>query len=85
MSAALIALSAMGTAGCSWLFVKPLPPNYDLGDNVDCTSDATAPVVDTLFALADVAGFVYAVAKSTGQNDDQFGRLITAQVLGFAI
>jgi hypothetical protein len=88
LRASLIALSVatvMGTGGCSWIFVKPLPPNYDIGSPVDCTADATAPVVDTLFALSNAAGFVYWASKSNSQNSDGINVLITADVLGFLL
>ena len=48
------------SGGCSWAFVKPLPPAYESGDVLECTADQTAP-------YASIQAFV-AAAKSTGSH-----------------
>ena len=77
--------AATGTGGCSWLFVKPLPPDYDVGDSIECTAELTPPVVDTLFALSFLAGIVYLAGKRNDQNVDRVDGLIASQVTGFSL
>ena len=72
----------MATGGCSWIFVKPLPPDYRSGDAVDCTVDPTAPIVDTLLVATHIAGIVYLSSKSNDQNKDQVNSLVTSELIG---
>ena len=76
---------AAGTGGCSWIFVKPLPPNYEVGDNIDCTDSSTAPIIDTIFALSNIVGMAILASKSNAQNKDQVDSLIAGQVIGFGM
>jgi hypothetical protein len=41
-------------SGCSWIFVKPLPPHYRPGDRTDCTINQTAPTLDILVGLGNL-------------------------------
>jgi hypothetical protein len=67
--------------GCSWIFVKPLPPDYQSGDAVDCTVDPTAPIIDTLFVASHIVGLVYLSGKSNDQNKDQTDGLVTTDLI----
>jgi hypothetical protein len=82
---AVSVVAAMGAGGCSWLLVKPLPPDFQLGDEVDCTADPTAPVIDTIFAGLHVASSVYLAGKSNDQNKNQVNTLITSDLLGLIV
>jgi hypothetical protein len=79
---ALLIAAATGLGGCSWIFVKPLPPDYESGDAVDCTTDRTAPVIDTLFSISEIAGIAYVSSKSNDQNKNQVNSLVTGQLIG---
>jgi hypothetical protein len=74
---ALAVATAMGLGGCSWIFVQPLPPNYDAGSNIiNCTADQTAPVIDTLLVVSHIVGILYLASNSNGQNQDQVKGLV---------
>ena len=45
---------SVAPSGCSWIFVKPLPPDYRPGDPVDCTTSQVAHGFDALFAMSSV-------------------------------
>lgn len=53
----LAALSLPG--GCSWVLVQSMPDDYENREFVDCTTNTTAPVVDTIFTLINVGSTVY--------------------------
>ena len=55
-------------AGCSWIFVDPLPASYAPGDHAHCTTDRTAPVVDTLFTITNLASTAYVASEDTVAN-----------------
>ncbi len=50
-------------AGCSYVFVQPLSPTHHPGDRPDCTSDPTAPIVDSGVALVYAGSSVYAATR----------------------
>jgi hypothetical protein len=60
-------LAGVALGGCSWIFVKPLPPDYQRGDPVECTTSVAPPVVDTLLAVSDLFAFFY-IAGTTGDK-----------------
>jgi len=47
------------TPACSWALVQSMPGDYENREYVDCTTNTTAPVVDTIFALLNVGSTVY--------------------------
>jgi hypothetical protein len=47
------------TPACSWVLVQSMPEDYENRDYVDCTTNTTAPVVDTILALLNVGSTVY--------------------------
>ncbi|HEX3904152.1 MAG TPA: hypothetical protein VH853_15035 [Polyangia bacterium] len=55
-------------SGCSWLFVQPLPPLYERADRTNCTTDRTAPVVDTILTLTNVGSSVYVAGENNAAN-----------------
>jgi hypothetical protein len=61
---------ALGSGGCSWLFVQPLPPNYQNGDPANCTSNVAAPVIDTIFTVLDTVELIAVGGNSNVQNKD---------------
>jgi hypothetical protein len=63
---------------CSWLFVQPLPDRYERGDVASCTSNAAAPVIDTLFTLTNVGSAVYVAGQDNVANK---GAAVTAGLL----
>ncbi len=48
--------AALVLPGCSWLFITPPPPHAHRGEGVKCTTSPAAPIADTIFAGANVAG-----------------------------
>ena len=77
--------AATGLGGCSFIFVKPLPPDYRSGDALDCTANQTAPLIDTLFSISEIVGIAYVASKSNDQNKDRVDILIPGQLLGLVI
>ncbi|HLK94096.1 MAG TPA: hypothetical protein VKZ18_29655 [Polyangia bacterium] len=59
---------ALGSGGCSWLFVQPLPPSYEPGDPVSCTSNVAAPVIDSIFTVLDTLELVTVGGNDNVQN-----------------
>ncbi len=64
---ATIAALAM-TAGCSWIFVQPLPADHRGFSVANCTSSRTAPVLDTLFATTNVLSAIYVATENNVTN-----------------
>ncbi len=62
--------------------MKPLSPNYQSGDDLDCTVDPTPPAIDTIFVALHVAGVAYLASKSNEQNKDQVNSLIATNLGG---
>jgi hypothetical protein len=58
---------ALAQGGCSWIFVQPLPPDYQRGDPIACTTSVGAPIADTLLAASNIAGALY-VAGTVGSK-----------------
>jgi len=56
--------------GCSLLFVDRLPENYHSRRKYDCTTNRTAPVVDTIFAATNVASAIYVAGQDNIKNKD---------------
>ena len=73
---------ALGSGGCSWLFVQPLAPNYQSGDPVNCTSNVAAPVIDTIFTTLDTVELVSVAGNSNVQNR---GAVLTGATLGIIV
>ncbi len=74
-SVAVVVLSvalALGSGGCSWLFVQPLAPTYERGDPaINCTSNVAAPVIDTIFTVLDTVELIAIGGSSSNvQNKD---------------
>jgi hypothetical protein len=63
---------ALGSGGCSWIFVQPLPPTYERGDPaINCTSNVAAPVIDTIFTVLDTVELIaVGGSSSTAANKD---------------
>jgi hypothetical protein len=57
--------------GCSFIFVRPLPPGCRSGDALDCTANQTAPLIDTLVSISEIVGIAYLASKSDDQNKDR--------------
>jgi hypothetical protein len=64
--------------GCSWIFVQPRPDRYEPGDVVDCTTNAVAPVIDTLLTLTNVGAAIYVAGEDNVTNK---GTAVTAGLL----
>jgi hypothetical protein len=78
----LSSVLALGSGGCSYLFVQPLAPNYQSGDPVTCTSNVAAPVVDTIFTVLDTVELVGAGSNSNVQNRSA---VLTGATLGIIL
>jgi hypothetical protein len=63
-----LVLLAFGAPACSFMFVEPLPASHQPGDLPTCTSDPTAPIVDTGFALAYLGSTVYIGTRQDVSN-----------------
>jgi len=61
---ALVSTSLVPASGCSALFVRPLPENYQHMARVRCTRNTTAPVIDTLVAGLEAIRTAYAFGLS---------------------
>lgn len=79
---ALLAAAGAGLEGCSYTFVQPLSPTHHPGDRADCTTDLTAPVVDSSVALVYAASSVY---TATRDNQAYQGLLVAAGLLNTAV
>jgi hypothetical protein len=71
-------LASSSLSGCSWLFVQPLPANYERGEPTNCTTSRAAPVVDTLLTLTNVGSAVYVAGQDNVTNK---GTAVTAGLL----
>jgi hypothetical protein len=71
-----------GLAGCSYTFVQPLSPAHHPGDRADCTTDPTAPIVDSAVALVYAGSSAYV---ATRDNVAYKGLAVTAGLLNTAI
>ncbi len=69
--AAAVGLVFLPTLGCSWLSVTKAPEGpIEAPFPIACTSDVTAPVVDTVLAgLLAVGGTAYVVAGSRSEGN----------------
>ncbi len=74
----VLPLASLPFSGCSWLFVQPLPANYERGDTITCTTNRAAPVIDTLFTLTNVGSAVYVSSENNVTNK---GTAVTAGLL----
>src|SRR5579863_5281421 len=61
---------ALGSGGCSWLFVQPLPSRYQSGDPANCTSNVVAPVIDTIFTVLATVDLIEIATNETVANPD---------------
>ena len=59
ITVALMLAALWLTPACSWALVQSMPEDYENREYVDCTTNTTAPVVDTIFALLNVGSTVY--------------------------
>lgn len=78
---AVLATATLGSAGCSWLFVKPLPPDYQAGDRVDCTTSPAAPIADTLLAASNIAGVLYITGTAGNKPTPTQNALVTSALV----
>jgi hypothetical protein len=67
MNRASIALALSMMASCSFAFVQPAHHDRP-GGVAGCTSEPTAPVVDTLLALANLGSAIYVASQSNVAN-----------------
>jgi hypothetical protein len=79
---ALIFSAGSGLGGCSYTFVQPLSPTHHPGDRADCTTDPTAPIVDSSVTLVYAASSVYTATR--GNLTDK-GLLVAAGLLNTAV
>jgi hypothetical protein len=79
---ALLAAAGGGLAGCSYTFVQPLSPTHHPGDRADCTTDLTAPVVDSSVSLVYAASSAY---TATRDNQAYEGLLVAAGLVNTAV
>jgi hypothetical protein len=61
--AALLSVAVALTTGCSWIFTKPLPDNWQSYDQLDCSTSVLPPLVDGLFFVADTGSAIYLAAS----------------------
>jgi hypothetical protein len=59
-------------SGCSFAFVNGPPPHHEQLPAFDCTESRVAPVLDTLFAVLQVANFALAAGSTDQQWSDDF-------------
>jgi len=71
--------------GCSFVFVTRAPPPSERPRVVDCTTSNVAPIADTVIAVSQVVGFMYAFDASN--LDYQYGRVspVTGMVFTAAL
>jgi hypothetical protein len=79
---ALLVALGCGPPACSYTFVQPLSPTHHPGDRADCTTDPTAPIVDSAVALAYAGSSVYAATRDNVAYKDL---AIAAGVLNAAV
>ena len=58
----------MPLSGCSLLFTKPPPKNYDGRGYLDCTTSRVPPALDTIFTLTNVGSAIYVAGQDNVQN-----------------
>ncbi|HTJ45386.1 MAG TPA: hypothetical protein VL463_24945 [Kofleriaceae bacterium] len=58
---------------CSFLFVKPAPPNVPPGAPVSCTDSRIFPWIDTLYGVAAVSSIVGGGASDTDSTNKAVG------------
>lgn len=63
---------ALSLSGCSFVFVRPPPPDNEPRER-GCTESRAAPVLDAIFAALQGANLVYAVASSDAEWANTFG------------
>jgi hypothetical protein len=66
-----LALLVGAQAGCSWLFVQPVPIGHPRGGVIECTSSRAAPVLDTLFTGTNVVSAIYVASQDNVANKEQ--------------
>lgn len=66
-AAVLTALLAT-TAGCSWVFTKPLPEHPSPLEEPDCSTSPVPPVIDILLSLSTAASVVYVTTRDDVPN-----------------
>lgn len=71
--------------GCSWIFLKPLPHDYRPGQRVDCTTSVGAPIADTLLAVSDIPGVVYAAETSNDKTSSATNAVVAGALIWTAI
>jgi hypothetical protein len=59
ITVALMLAALSLTSGCSWALLQSMPEDYENREYVDCTTNTTAPVVDTIFTLLNAGSTVY--------------------------
>ncbi len=74
-------LTLVAASGCSWIFVKP-PPPQDVWPRVgwaECSDSKVAPVLDTIFAASGVIG-----AVQTSDSTARLSSLLGAGLWGLS-
>jgi hypothetical protein len=67
----------MSTTGCSFLFVQPLEPTTSRYERLDCTTNRTAPVIDTILTATNLGSAIYVAGQDNVTNK---GTAVTAGV-----
>src|SRR5436190_7548966 len=67
-AAVLLAVALAATSGCSWLFVQPLPADHSPYQRATCTTNRTAPVLDTIFTITNLAAVIYVLGQDHIDN-----------------
>jgi hypothetical protein len=65
--------------GCSWIFVDRLPENHGSRREYDCTTNRTAPVVDTILTATNLGSSLYVAGQDNVKNKE------AAVTLGLAV
>jgi hypothetical protein len=68
----LVWLMAVCSSGCSFAFVNGPPPHHEQLPVFDCTESRVVPVLDTAFAVLEVATFAVAAGSTDQQWSDDF-------------
>jgi hypothetical protein len=68
LGATALALVLIAASGCSWIFTKPLPDNWQSWDSLDCSTTPVPPLIDSVLALSNAGTTVYVAAFADGSG-----------------
>jgi hypothetical protein len=68
MAMALALAGLLPSAGCSYLFMTPAPPNHARLPHVECTSSRVAPTIDAVIASIYTASAVGVLVSTVSQD-----------------